>query len=149
MTPHRAGQVTVPLLHDIPIIGEPLFGNRWPIYLLLLAVPLSWLVVQRTRWGLELRACGEDPQAADVTGIDVNKRRREGVYWLGLMAGLGGACLSVAQVGLFNQKMPPGRGFIVNAAVNFGGWRLSGVCDGYFLFGFAHPLRVALPRGGS
>src|SRR3546814_5733529 len=94
MTPHRAGQVTVPLLHDIPIIGEPLFVNRWTIYLLLLAVPLSWLVVQRTRWGLELRACGEDPQAADVTGIDVNKRRREGVYWLGLMAGLGGACRS-------------------------------------------------------
>lgn len=110
MTPHRAGQVTVPLLHDIPIIGEPLFVNRWTIYLLLLAVPLSWLVVQRTRWGLELRACGEDPQAADVTGIDVNKRRREGVYWLGLMAGLGGACLSVAQVGLFNQNMTAGRG---------------------------------------
>src|SRR3546814_18137561 len=65
MTPHRAGQVTVPLLHDIPIIGEPLFVNRWTIYLLLLAVPLSWLVVQRTRWGLELRACGEDPQAAE------------------------------------------------------------------------------------
>src|SRR3546814_2186888 len=67
LTPHRAGQVTVPLLHDIPIIGEPLFVNRWTIYLLLLAVPLSWLVVQRTRWGLELRACGEDPRSEEHT----------------------------------------------------------------------------------
>src|SRR3546814_16242786 len=112
MPPPRAGQVTVPLLHDTPLIGEPLFVNRGPLYLLLLAVPLSWLVVQRTRWGLELRACGEDPQAADVTGIDVNKRRREGVYWLGLMAGLGGACLSVAQVGVFNQNMKIGRAHV-------------------------------------
>lgn len=148
MTPNQAGVVRVPLLHRIPIIGEPLFVNRWPVYLLALAVPASWYLVQRTRWGLELRACGEEPQAADVTGINVNKRRRQGVYWVGLMAGLGGACLSVAQVGLFNQNMTAGRGFIVNAAVIFGGWRLSGAIAGCFLFGAADALRLALPAIG-
>src|SRR3546814_20160900 len=64
------------------------------------------------------------------------------------MAGLGGACLSVAQVGLFNQNMTAGRGFIVNAAVIFGGWRLAGVLAGCFLFGFADALRLALPAVG-
>src|SRR3546814_13078677 len=64
------------------------------------------------------------------------------------MAGLGGACLSVAQVGLFNQNMTAGRGFIVNAAVIFGGWRLAGVIAGCFLFGFADALRLALPAVG-
>lgn len=148
MTPHRAGEIKVPLLHNLPVIGDPLFVNRWPVYLLLVAVPLSWYIVQHTRWGLELRACGEDPQAADVTGIDVNKRRRQGVCWVGLMAGLGGACLSVAQVGLFNQNMTAGRGFIVNAAVIFGGWRMSGAMAGCFLFGAADAMRLALPAVG-
>jgi simple sugar transport system permease protein len=148
MTPHRAGEIKVPLLHQLPVIGDPLFVNRWSVYLLLIAVPLSWYIVQHTRWGLELRACGEDPQAADVTGIDVNKRRRQGVCWVGLMAGLGGACLSVAQVGLFNQNMTAGRGFIVNAAVIFGGWRMSGAMAGCFLFGAADAMRLALPAVG-
>jgi ABC-type uncharacterized transport system permease subunit len=148
MTPHAAGEITIPLLHSIPVIGEPLFVNSWTIYLLLIVVPLSWFIVMRTRWGLELRACGEDPQAADVTGIEVNKRRRQGVYWVGLMAGLGGAALAVGQVGLFNQNMTAGRGFIVNAAVIFGGWRLTGTLAGCFLFGAADAMRLALPAVG-
>lgn len=148
MTPHRAGEVRVPLLADIPIIGEALFENPWPIYLLLVVVPASWYLISRTRWGLEARACGEDPQAADVTGIDVNKRRRQAVYWVGLMAGLGGAYLSVGEVGLFNQNMTAGRGFIVNAAVIFGGWRLWGTLGGALLFGAADAMRLALPALG-
>jgi ABC-type uncharacterized transport system permease subunit len=148
MTPHPAGEVRIPLLADIPIIGEALFENPWPIYLLLVVVPASWFLISRTRWGLEARACGEDPQAADVTGIDVNKRRRQAVYWVGLMAGLGGAYLSVGEVGLFNQNMTAGRGFIVNAAVIFGGWRLWGTLGGALLFGSADAMRLALPALG-
>lgn len=148
MTPHRAGEIKVPLVHNLPVIGDPLFVNRWTVYLLIVVVPLAWYLVQRTRWGLELRACGEDPQAADVTGIDVNLRRRQSVYLLGILAGLGGAALSVGQVGLFNQNMTAGRGFIVNAAVIFGGWRLLGTMAGCFLFGAADALRLALPAIG-
>ncbi|GIU86063.1 MAG: ABC transporter permease [Acidimicrobiia bacterium] len=148
MTPKQAGEIEIPVLKEIPVLGEALFVNRWPIYLLLVVVPVAWYVVARTRWGLEVRACGEDPQAADVTGIDVNARRRQSLYFCGLCAGLGGAYLSVAQVGLFNQNMTAGRGFIVNAAVIFGGWRLGGTIAGCFLFGAADAMRLALPALG-
>jgi ABC-type uncharacterized transport system permease subunit len=148
MEPRQAGRIKIPVLKEIPVIGEPLFVNRWPIYLLVPLVPLSWWLVRRTRWGLEVRASGEDPQAADVTGIDVNKRRRQSLYYCGLLSGLGGAYLSVAEVGLFNQNMTAGRGFIVNAAVIFGGWTLSGTLAGCFLFGAADAMRLALPALG-
>jgi general nucleoside transport system permease protein len=148
MEPKQAGRIEIPVLKEIPVIGAPLFVNRWPIYLLIPLIPLSWWLVRRTRWGLEVRASGEDPQAADVTGIDVNKRRRQSLYYCGLLSGLGGAYLSVAEVGLFNQNMTAGRGFIVNAAVIFGGWTLSGTLAGCFLFGAADAMRLALPALG-
>lgn len=148
MTPHQAGVIRIPVLRSIPVIGEPLFVNRWPMYLLVIVLPLSYWLVQRTRWGLELRASGEDPQAADVTGIDVNKRRRQSLYYCGLLAGLGGAYLAIAEVGTFNQNMTAGRGFLVNAAVIFGGWTLKGTVGGCFLFGAADAMRLALPALG-
>jgi ABC-type uncharacterized transport system permease subunit len=148
LEPKQAGRIEVPVLKEIPVIGEPLFINRWPIYLLVPLIPLSWWLVRKTRWGLEVRASGEDPQAADVTGIDVNKRRRQSLYYCGLLSGLGGAYLSVAEVGLFNQNMTAGRGFLVNAAVIFGGWTLTGTLAGCFLFGAADALRLALPALG-
>ncbi len=148
LEPKQAGRIEIPVLKEIPVIGEPLFVNRWPIYLLIPVIPLSWWLVRRTRWGLEVRASGEDPQAADVTGIDVNKRRRQSLYYCGLLSGLGGAYLSVAEVGLFNQNMTAGRGFIVNAAVIFGGWTLTGTLAGCFLFGAADAMRLALPALG-
>ena len=148
LEPKQAGRIEIPGLKEIPVIGEPLFVNRWPIYLLVPLIPLSWWLVHRTRWGLEVRASGEDPQAADVTGIDVNKRRRQSLYYCGLLSGLGGAYLSVAEVGLFNQNMTAGRGFLVNAAVIFGGWTLTGTLAGCFLFGAADALRLALPALG-
>lgn len=148
MTPHQAGVIHIPVLRSIPVIGEPLFVNRWPMYLLVIVLPLSYWLVQRTRWGLELRASGEDPQAADVTGIDVNKRRRQSLYYCGLLAGLGGAYLAIAEVGTFNQNMTAGRGFLVNAAVIFGGWTLKGTVSGCFLFGAADAMRLALPALG-
>lgn len=148
MEPIQARIVEVPLLSKIPVLGEALFVNRWPFYLLLVVVPLAWWLIRRTRWGLEVRACGEDPQAADVTGIDVNKRRRQSLYFCGLMAGLGGAYLAVAEVGLFNQNMTAGRGFLVNAAVIFGGWTLRGTIAGCLLFGAADAMRLALPALG-
>jgi simple sugar transport system permease protein len=148
MTPHQAGVIRIPVLRSIPVIGEPLFVNRWPMYLLVIVLPVSYWLVQRTRWGLEVRASGEDPQAADVTGIDVNKRRRQSLYYCGLLAGLGGAYLAIAEVGTFNQNMTAGRGFLVNSAVIFGGWTLKGTMGGCFLFGAADALRLALPALG-
>ena len=148
MTPRQVGVWKVPLLWRIPVVGKPLFAERWPAYLLFAIVPVVWWVMQRSRWGLEMRSVGENPKAADVTGIHVNKRRRQGLYVCGIMAGFGGAYLSIAEVGTFNSNMTAGRGFIVIAAVIFGGWTLMGTLGGCFLFGGVDALRLALPALG-
>jgi len=148
LDPRQAKTLKIPFFHDLDIVGKSIFTNRWPIYLLVIVIPLSWWIVQRTRWGLEVRASGEDPIAADVTGIDVNKRRRQTMYYCGLMSGLGGAYYALGEVGQFNTNMTAGRGFIVNAAVIFGGWTLFGTIGGCFLFGAADALRLALPALG-
>jgi simple sugar transport system permease protein len=148
MDPVQPGRIAVPLLSDIPVIGEAVFHHKWPVYLLIPVAVFSWWVIARTRWGLEVRSAGEDPESADVTGIDVNKRRRQTILICGLLAGLGGAYLSVAEVGVFNQNMTAGRGFIVNAAVIFGGWRIGGVLAGAFMFGLVDAARLALPALG-
>ena len=123
----RASIVEIPLLSDIPLIGSALFGQTWPTYLLYPLIPLTWWLLYKTRWGLEVRSVGENPGAADVSGIDVNKRRRQAIYYGGLLAGLGGAFLVLGQVGSFDTSAVGGRGFIAIAAVYFGGWRLGGL----------------------
>jgi simple sugar transport system permease protein len=141
----RAAVVEIPLLSDIPLFGPALFGETWPTYLLYPIIPLTWWLLYKTRWGLEVRAVGENPGAADVSGIDVNKRRREAIYYGGILAGIGGAFLVLGQVGSYDTGAIGGRGFIAIAAVYFGGWRLGGVLLGSFLFGLADAFRLALP----
>jgi simple sugar transport system permease protein len=139
-----AAALDVPLLSDLPLIGQALFGQRWPFYLLYLLVPLSWWLMFRTRWGLEVRASGEDPQSADVSGIDVNRRRRQAIYYTGLTSGLGGAFLVFVQIGDFNEGIVGGRGFIAIAAVIFGGWTLRGTVAGCVLFAGALSFRLSI-----
>jgi simple sugar transport system permease protein len=138
----------IPLLSDIPLVGTALFGQRWPFYLLYLVVPLSWYLVFRTRWGLELRSSGENPQSADVSGIHVNHRRRQAIYYAGITSGLGGAFMLFAQVGKFDDGMIGGRGFIALAAVIFGGWTLRGAIAGCVLFAAVSSFRLSLPQVG-
>jgi simple sugar transport system permease protein len=141
----RAAFLHIPLLSDIPLLGPALFGQTWPTYLLYPLIPLTWWLLFRTRWGLEVRSVGENPQAADVSGIDVNKRRRQSIYYGGILAGLGGAFLVIGQVGSFDTGAVGGRGFIAIAAVYFGGWTLTGTVLGSLVFGFADAFRLALP----
>ena len=138
----------VPLLHKSPIIGKALFGQPWPFLILYFLVPFCWWLVYRTRWGLEVRASGENPQAADVSGINVNKRRRESIYFAGLCSGLGGAYLLLGQVGRFDDGIVSGRGFIAIVAVIFGGWTLRGTIFGCLLFGSVLSFRLTLPGLG-
>lgn len=147
-TSRQVDRLTWGPLAELPIIGPVLFDEYWPAYLLIVLIPLCAWLVHRSRWGLEARAAGENPQSADVTGIDVNKRRRQALLICGALAGLGGAYLSVAVVGSFNTNMTAGRGFIVIAAVIFGGWTLRGAIAGCLLFGAADALRLALPAMG-
>lgn len=146
--PRQVDLVPVPWLADLPVLGPGLFAHRWPAYLLVVLVPLAWWLVRRTRWGLEARAAGENPQAADVAGVPVNRRRRQALLVCGALSGLGGAYLAVGEVGLFNPNMTAGRGYLVIAAVIFGGWTLRGALAGCLLFGAADALRLALPALG-
>ncbi|MAK95753.1 MAG: ABC transporter permease [Euryarchaeota archaeon] len=143
-----ASKLEIPLLSDIPLIGEALFGQAWPFLLLFLLIPFSWWLVYRTRWGLEVRAAGENPQAADVSGIDVNRRRRESIYFAGMCSGMGGAYLLLGQVGRFDDGIVAGRGFIALVAVIFGGWTLRGTIFGCLLFGSVLSFRLTLPGLG-
>ncbi len=139
-----ATKLEIPLLVDIPLFGEALFGEPWPFYLLYGLVPFSWWLVFRTRWGLELRAAGENPQSADVSGIDVNRRRRQSIYYAGLTSGLGGAFFLFARLAAFDDSIIGGRGFIAIAAVIFGGWTLWGTMGGCILFAGALSFQLSL-----
>jgi len=148
LSTRTASIVEVPFLVDIPLVGPALFGQPWPFYLIYLITPLfAWLVL-RTRWGLEVRSVGENPQAADVSGIDVNRRRRQSIYLGGLSAGLGGGYLLLGQVGRFDPGIVAGRGFIALVAVIFGGWTLRGAIFGCLLFGSVLSFRLTLPGLG-
>jgi len=141
-------KLEIPVLKEIPLVGKAFFGQPWPFLLLYLLVPFTWWLVYRTRWGLEVRAVGENPQAADVSGIDVNKRRRQSIYYAGLCSGMGGAYLLLGQVGRFDDGIVAGRGFIALVAVIFGGWTLRGTILGCLLFGSVLSFRLTLPGLG-
>lgn len=143
-----ASVVEVPFLVDLPLVGRALFGQPWPFYLIYAVVPFCGWLLLRTRWGLEVRAVGENPQSADVSGIHVNHRRRQSIYLAGVMAGLGGGYLLFGQVGRFEPGMVGGRGFIALVAVIFGGWRLRATIFGCLLFGSVLSFRLTLPALG-
>ncbi|HTH06363.1 MAG TPA: ABC transporter permease, partial [Ilumatobacteraceae bacterium] len=143
----RAGVVEIPVLSDIPLVGQAFFGQAWPAYMVYVAVPLAWFLMFRTRWGLELRACGENPQSADVSGIHVNRRRRQAIMFAGLCAGLGGGVLVLGQISIsgYESGHVGLKGIIAIAAVIFGGWTLRGTIFGCLVFGYFFALQQTLP----
>jgi general nucleoside transport system permease protein len=147
-TSSKSSTIAIPLLSDLPLVGTALFDRAWLFYLIYLVVPVCWWIVFRTRWGLELRSAGENPQSADVSGIDVNLRRRQGIYVAGITSGIGGTYLVLAAVGQFEDSIVGGRGFIALIAVIFGGWTLRGTIAGCVLFGAVLSFRLSLPALG-
>jgi simple sugar transport system permease protein len=141
--------VAIPLLHRVPVIGRSMFDLAWPMYLVVPVVFACWWIVHRSRWGLEVRAVGENPQASDVSGIQVNRRRRQAIFVAGMLAGLGGALLSLVGAGAsFTSNQVAGRGFLALAAVIFGGWTLRGTVAGCVLFGAAVALQLNIQALG-
>lgn len=132
--------IAIPVLSDIPVVGQVFFTGK-PIYLLTFAlVIITHVVMYYTRWGLRTRAVGENPHAADTLGINVIRMRYINVLIGGMIAGLAGAWFSIETVGLFEDQMTGGLGFIGLAAMIFGKWTPGGAMAGALLFGFARAL---------
>jgi simple sugar transport system permease protein len=122
-----------------------------PIFIAFLMVPLTWYALNRTPFGLRLRAVGENPEAADAAGVRVQAMRYAGVLLSGALAGIGGAYLSIGQSSLFTRNMTAGRGFIALAALIFGKWRPVQTMLACLLFGFTEAGAIHLqgrPIGG-
>ncbi len=130
----------LPLLSQIPLLGEVLFRGKPIFYTMLLLMVGSHILLFFTSWGLRLRAVGENPQAAAAVGINVRQMRYHALLLSGMLAGLGGAWFSLETVGSFDDGMTAGKGFIALAAMIFGKWTPFGALGGALLFGFAEAL---------
>lgn len=136
----RFPSVAIPVLSDIPVIGRGLFNQSVLVYLLYLLVPVCWYLLYRSPFGLRLRAVGEVPEAVDVAGVSVVGMRYIGVSMSGMLAGLGGAFLSMSLLSAFTEGMTGGRGFIALAALIFGRWNPVGAFLAAALFGAAQAV---------
>jgi simple sugar transport system permease protein len=132
--------IDIPLLSNIPVIGEQVFSNKPIFFLMFVIVGLSWFVLFKTVWGLRIRSVGEHPHAAETLGINVIRTRYVAVIIGGLIAGLGGAWFSMETQGGFQDNMTNGAGFIALAALIFGKWKPWTAFAGAMLFGFTRAL---------
>lgn len=140
--------VPAPLLSRIPILGPALFDQPAPTYLALVALPVVWWVLFRTRSGLALRATGEGAAMARAAGVRTGLVRAAATIVGGGFAGLAGATLVLAQVGTFAEKMTAGRGYVAIAIVVLGRWHPAGVAVAALLFGAATALQYVFQALG-
>ncbi|MXX82081.1 MAG: ABC transporter permease [Chloroflexi bacterium] len=144
----KLGNISLPILSDIPIIGEAIFTNQPIFFMMFVMLAFTHLVMFHTRWGLRTRAVGEHPHAADTLGINVNRTRWINVFVSGMIAGLAGAWFSLEATGSFNDGMTRGAGFIALAAMIFGKWTPLGAFGAALLFGFSDSLGIRLQMVG-
>ena len=136
--------VKIPLLSQIPVLGPVLFEQNMLVYMALLLAPLAAWVLNRTMLGLAIRSVGEHPKATATAGLSVIGLRYGAVAFGALLAGVGGAYLSVAYANQFVENMVAGRGFIALAIVVFGRWSPLGALWASLLFGFTFALQLRL-----
>lgn len=134
--------IHIPVLSDLPIVGEIFFQQNLLVYIAYALVPISWFVLNKTNFGLKIRAVGENPEAADSLGVSVNTVRYLTSILGGILSGIAGASLSIALLNVFQQNLTSGMGFIAVALVYFGGWRPAGVLIGSLIFSMVNALQL-------
>ncbi len=134
--------LNIPVLSNIPYLGEIFFRQNILVYIAFGLVPIAWFVLNKTTLGLKIRAVGENPEAADSLGVSVIRVRYFTLTLGGIMSGIAGASLSIALLNVFQQNLTSGLGFIAVALVYFGGWRPWGVLLGALLFSMVNSLQL-------
>ena len=149
----RFTEITLPFaeaLRPVPVVGriyaDLISGHSVLVYLGLAIVPLTWWVLYRTRFGLRLRAVGENPASVDTAGVSVTRLRYGAVLFCGVLCGIAGAYLATAISAGFVKEMTAGRGFIALAALIFAKWRPWGALGATFLFGLMEAVANRYPN---
>ncbi|MEW5766284.1 MAG: ABC transporter permease [bacterium] len=146
----RPESLRFPILSDLSILGPLLFQFDALVYLAILLVPLLWFILYKTRWGITLRSVGESPATADALGINVFLVRYLAVFFGGMMAGIGGAYLSIVYAPAWIEGMTAGAGWIVIGLTIFALWDPVRALIGAYLFGGVRVLQYRLqPLGIS
>jgi ABC-type uncharacterized transport system permease subunit len=143
VVPDITSKTAIPFLSRIPYIGS-IFNQHLITYISWALLPFAWWVLYRTSFGLNVRAVGESPAAADAQGANVYRTRYLTLIFEGMLAGLGGAFLSICDLAFFVFHMTQGRGFIAIAIVMLAKWNPARLFYGAFLFGVCHSLTYGL-----
>lgn len=138
----------IPGLSRIPILGPMLFSHNILVYFGFVMVAVLWVVINKTSLGLKIIAVGDHPKAADSLGISVTRIRYMSVMFSGVMIGVAGTFLSIAQSSSFGEDMTAGRGFIAMAVVILGKWSPVGALGGALVFGAASALQMVFQTTG-
>jgi len=134
--------IKIPVLTDLPIVGPILFNQNLLVYGAFALVPVAWFVLNRTTFGLKVRAVGQNPGAADTLGISVAAIRYTTVTLGGALSGIAGASLSIALLNVFQNNLTAGQGFIAVALVYFGAWKPFRVMLGCLLFSMVNAFQL-------
>jgi len=136
-------KIDIPVLKDIPVIGDLFFSNTyWTSYLAIIVAIIAWYVMYKTPFGLRLRSVGEHPMAADTMGINVTKMRYIAVILSGAFGGIGGGVFAQSITNDFTHATISGQGFMALAALIFGKWNPLGAMGAAIFFGFAQSLSI-------
>ncbi len=141
-------ELPIPFLGNLPIVGSIFFRHDLLVYASVPVAVLAWWALFRTRWGLSLRAVGENPVAAFAAGKDPHRLQYQALFLAGLLAGIAGAHLSLGLARTWSEWMTAGRGFIAVALVIFSKWQPLRAIAGALLFGGAISLEIQLQAGG-
>jgi len=140
--------MSIPLLNRIPIIGKVIFSQNIFVYLLFLLLIISYIILYKTSWGINLVAVGENPKAADTAGINVNKTRYIACIVNGLLGGLAGSYLTLAQLGFFMENITGGKGYMALVAVILGKRNPFKIFLAALVIGFADAIQMRLQTAG-